>query len=78
MVDLVGYISGKLAGRCEIVVKKRVPVETVTVTLSKTSIEFDQSLTFSTSVKPSNASVKDVNVTCSPSDYVIISGKGQN
>ena len=74
MADLVGYISGKLAGRCEIVVKKRVPVETVTVTLSKTSIEFDQSLTFSTSVKPSNASVKDVNVTCTPADYVIISG----
>lgn len=74
MADLVGYIGGKVAGRCEIVVKKRIPVESVTVSLSQTSIEFDQSLTFTTSVKPSNASIKDVTVTCSPADYVTISG----
>ena len=74
MADLVGYIDGKAVGRCEIVVKKRIPVESVTVSLSQTSIEFDQSLTFTTSVKPSNASIKDVTVTCSPADYVTISG----
>ena len=72
--ELYGYIDGNEIGHQEIVIKERIPVTSVSVSLSKPSVQFGESLTFSTTVLPSNASIKDVKVTCSPASYASISG----
>lgn len=74
MADFAAYINGVCHSRCEIEVEEYIPVESVSMTLSKSSIQFGESLTVSTSVLPSNASSKEVAITCSPSSYVAISG----
>ena len=74
IVTLYGRVDGVVIGRCEIEIRKRIPVESVTVTLSKSSVQFGESLTVSTYVSPSNASLKDVNITCSPASYVTVEG----
>lgn len=74
VAELYGYIDGNEIGHQEIVIKERIPVTSVSVSLSKRSVQFGESLTFSTSVLPSNASIKDVKVTCSPASYASISG----
>ena len=72
--ELYGYIDGKEIGHQKIVITERIPVTSVSVTLSKQSVKYGESLTFSTTVLPSNASIKNVKVTCSPASYVSISG----
>ena len=72
--ELYGYIDGKEIGHQKIVITERIPVTSVSVTLSKQSVKYGESLTFSTTVLPSNASIKDVKVTCSPASYASISG----
>lgn len=74
IVTLYGRVDGVDIGHCEIEIRKRIPVESVTVTLSKSSVQFGESLTVSTYVSPSNASLKDVNITCSPASYVTVEG----
>lgn len=74
MADLVGYIDGKIIDRCEIIVKERIPVQNVTVSLSKSEVTFGETLTVSTQVTPSNASIKDVALRCSPKHLVTLSG----
>ena len=74
IVTLYGRVDGVVIGLCEIEIRKRIPVESVTVTLSKSSVQFGESLTVSTYVSPSNASLKDVNITCSPASYVTVEG----
>ena len=74
IVTLYGRVVGVVIGHCEIEIRKRIPVESVTVTLSKSSVQFGESLTVSTYVSPSNASLKDVNITCSPASYVTVEG----
>ena len=74
IVTLYGRVDGVVIGHCEIEIRKRIPVESVTVTLSKSSVQFGESLTVSTYVSPSNASLKDVNITCSPASYVTVEG----
>ena len=72
--ELYGYIDGKEIGHQKIDIKERIPVTSVSLTLSKQSVKYGESLTFSTTVLPSNASIKNVKVTCSPASYVSISG----
>ena len=74
VAELYGYIDGKEIGHQKIVITERIPVTSVSVTLSKQSVKYGESLTFSTTVLPSNASIKNVKVTCSPASYVSISG----
>ena len=74
VAELYGYIDGNEIGHQEILIKERIPVTSVSVSLSKPSVQFGESLTFSTIVLPSNASIKDVKVTCSPASYASISG----
>ena len=74
VAELYGYIDGNEIGHQEIVIKERIPVTSVSLTLSKQSVKYGESLTFSTTVLPSNASIKDVKVTCSPASYASISG----
>ena len=74
IVTIYGRVDGVVIGHCEIEIRKRIPVESVTVTLSKSSVQFGESLTVSTYVSPSNASLKDVNITCSPASYVTVEG----
>lgn len=74
VAELFGYIDGEQLGHQEIEIKERIPVTSVSVSLSKSRVTFGESLTFSTTVLPSNASIKDVNVTCSPASLVTISG----
>lgn len=74
IAGLVGRVEGSVLGLCEIIVKEHVPVTDITLSLSKSSITFGESLTASVSVKPANASIKDVELTCSPADYVTIEG----
>ena len=74
IVTLYGRVDGVVIAHCEIEIRKRIPVESVTVTLSKSSVQFGESLTVSTYVSPSNASLKDVNITCSPASYVTVEG----
>ena len=74
VAELYGYIDGNEIGHQEILIKERIPVTSVSVSLSKPSVQFGESLTFSTTVLPSNASIKDVKVTCSPASYASISG----
>lgn len=74
VAGLVGKIGGSTIGLCEIIVKEHIPVTNITMSLSKSKVTFGESLTVSASVKPSNASIKDVTISCSPSDYVTING----
>ena len=74
IAGLVGRVEDSVLGLCEIIVKEHVPVTDITLSLSKSSITFGESLTASASVKPANASIKDVELTCSPADYVTIEG----
>ena len=46
----------------------------VSVTLSTKTVQYGESLTVSTYVQPSNASLKDVAITCTPSHLVTVSG----
>ena len=54
---------------CSVTVKEYIPVQSVKVTLGKSSIGATSSTTVSLSVLPSNASVKDVRWIVSPSSY---------
>ena len=54
---------------CTVTVREYVPVQSVSVTLGKSSIGATSSTSVSLSVLPSNASVKDVRWTVSPSSY---------
>lgn len=54
---------------CSVTVKEYIPVQSIKVTLGKSSIGATSSTTVSLSVLPSNASVKDVTWTVSPSSY---------
>lgn len=54
---------------CSVTVKEYVPVQSISVTLGKSSIGATSSTSVSLSVLPSNASVKDVRWTISPSSY---------
>lgn len=54
---------------CSVTVKEYIPVQSVKVTLGKNSIGATSSTSVSLSVLPSNASVKDVRWTVSPSSY---------
>ena len=74
VAELYGYIDGEEIGHQEIVIKERIPVTSVSVTLSKPSVIFGESLTVSTDVQPSNASLKDVAITCTPSNLATVSG----
>ena len=74
VAELYGYIDGEEIGHQEIVIKERIPVTSVSVTLSKPSVTFGESLTVSTDVQPSNASLKDVAITCTPSNLATVSG----
>ena len=74
VAELYGYINGVEIGHQEIEIKERIPVKSVSVTLSKPSVIFGESLTVSTDVQPSNASLKDVAITCTPSNLATVSG----
>ena len=74
VAELYGYIDGVEIGHQEIEIKERIPVKSVSVTLSKPSVIFGESLTVSTDVQPSNASLKDVAITCTPSNLATVSG----
>ena len=74
VAELYGYIDGVEIGHQEIVIKERIPVTSVSVTLSKPSVTFGESLTVSAYVQPSNASLKDVAITCTPSNLATVSG----
>ena len=74
VAELYGYIDGEEIGHQEIVIKERIPVTSVSVTLSKPSVTFGESLTVSAYVQPSNASLKDVVITCTPSNLATVSG----
>ena len=54
---------------CSVTVKEYVPVQSISVTLGKSSIGATSSTSVSLSVLPSDASVKDVRWTVSPSSY---------
>jgi len=54
---------------CTVTVREYVPVQSIKVTLGNTSVSAATSTTVSLSVLPSNASVKDVRWTVSPSSY---------
>ena len=74
VAELYGYIDGEEIGHQEIVIKERIPVTSVSVTLSAQTVQYGESLTVSTYVQPSNASLKDVSVTCSPASLATVSG----
>ena len=74
VAELYGYIDGVEIDHQEIEIKERIPVKSVSVTLSKPSVIFGESLTVSTDVQPSNASLKDVAITCTPSNLATVSG----
>ena len=74
VADLYGYVDGEEIGHQEIVIKERIPVTSVSVTLSAKTVQYGESLTVSTYVQPSNASLKDVSVTCSPASLATVSG----
>ena len=74
VVTLYGYIDGVEIDHQEIVIKERIPVTSVSVTLSKPSVTFGESLTVSAYIEPSNASLKDVTITCTPSNLATVSG----
>ena len=74
VVTLYGYIDGVVIDRQEIVIKERIPVTSVSVTLSEQTVQYGGSLTVSTYVQPFNASLKDVVITCTPSNLATVSG----
>jgi len=74
VVTLYGYIDDEELGHQEIVIKERIPVKSVSVTLSESSVIFGESLTVTADVQPSDASLKDVTVTCSPASLATVSG----
>ena len=74
VAELYGYIDGEEIGHQEIVIKERIPVTSVSVTLSTKTVQYGESLTVSTYVQPSNASLKDVAITCTPSNLATVSG----
>ena len=74
VAELYGYIDGEEIGHQEIVIKERIPVTSVSVTLSAQTVQYGESLTVSTYVQPSNASLKDVAITCTPSNLATVSG----
>ena len=74
VAELYGYIDGVEIGHQEIVIKERIPVTSVSVTLSEQTVQYGESLTVSTYVQPSNASLKDVAITCTPSNLATVSG----
>lgn len=74
IAGLVGKIGDKVIGLCEIIVKENVPVESLAVSLSKNKVTFGESLTVSTTIKPANASLTDVVISCVPADVVTIEG----
>ena len=74
VADLYGYIDGVEIDHQEIVIKERIPVKSVSVTLSKPSVTFGESLTVIPYIEPSNASLQDVTVTCSPASLATVSG----
>ncbi len=74
VADLYGYIDGVEIDHQEIEIKERIPVKSVSVTLSPSSVTFGESLTVSIDVQPSNASLKDVAITCTPSNLATVSG----
>lgn len=74
VAELYGYIDGEEIGHQEIVIKERIPVTSVSVTLSAKTVQYGESLTVSTYVQPSNASLKGVAITCTPSNLATVSG----
>lgn len=54
---------------CSVTVNEYIPVKSVTVTLGKSTLGYGASTTVSLSILPSNASVKDVRWSVSPSSY---------
>ena len=74
VAELYGYIDGQEIGHQEIVINERIPVESVSVTLSKQTVQYGESLTVSPYVQPSDASLKDVTITCTPSNLATVSG----
>ena len=74
VAELYGYIDGVEIGHQEIVIKERIPVTSVSVTLSKQTVQYGESLTVSPYVEPSDASLQNVTITCSPSSLATVSG----
>lgn len=74
VVTLYGYVDGVEIDHQEILIKEKIDVESVSVTLSKPSVIFGESLTVTADVLPSNASLKDVTITCTPSNLATVSG----
>ena len=74
VADLYGYIDGVEIDHQEIVIKERIPVTSVSVTLSKQTVQYGESLTVSPYVEPSDASLQNVTITCSPSSLATVSG----
>ena len=74
VVTLYGYVDGVEIDHQEIVIKEKIPVKSVSVTLSKPSVIFGESLTVTPIIEPSNASLKDVAITCTPSNLATVSG----
>lgn len=74
VVTLYGYIDDEEIGRQKIVIKERIPVTSVSVTLSAQTVQYGESLTVSAYVEPSDASLKNVTITCSPSSLATVSG----
>lgn len=72
--DLVAFKDGEVLNRCEIIVTEYIPVESVEVSLSKQSIEFGDSLTVEATILPTNASVQEAVITCTPADLATVSG----
>lgn len=54
---------------CSVTVKEYIPVQSIKVTLGNTSVSAATSTTVSLSILPTNASIKDVTWTVSPSSY---------
>lgn len=74
VAELFGYINGEEIGHQEIVINERIPVTSVSVTLSEKTVQYGESLTVSPYVEPSDASLKNVTITCSPSSLATVSG----
>ena len=74
VVTLYGYVDGVEIDHQEILIKERIPVTSVSVTLSEQTVQYGGSLTVSAYVQPSNASLKDVAITCTPSNLATVSG----
>lgn len=66
---LIG-IAGDCKKSCNIIVKEYIATKSVSVNLSKSSIEVGGTATVSATVQPNNASIKDVTWSFSPSSFV--------